>query len=308
MYYPLSTGGSVRFGGLREKRQMAFESGSPWFPGDFPGTAAGDEWEAQELMKRKAEWERKPKGRRTEFDSVDLGMERKGEIGMGWACDWQMLVGAKPEAEAESPAMLVSTPRSIAILALKSQTVDKLPTNALMTVKITMVTRGVPQTCARIYRLPTNNEELREKWLAQVPTSASKKSNPKKAPFPKRPNVEVSSAMHRSYVAASILATPSQPGNVDYPNVPDEDDLIGFVTTGNFNLGEGKGIGIGSLLLTKVVPGLGASLNEDNDTLMLSTYEKGPENDKSKKSKEERLCIVRDAGQAVGRLARWELA
>jgi ribonuclease P/MRP protein subunit POP1 len=96
MYYPLSTGGNVRFGGLQQRRQIAFESGTPWFPGDFPGTKTGDEWETQEQRRRMVEWEKRPKGRRTEYESVDLGMGRKGEIGSGWACDWQVLL-SKPD-------------------------------------------------------------------------------------------------------------------------------------------------------------------------------------------------------------------
>jgi ribonuclease P/MRP protein subunit POP1 len=98
MYYPPSAGGKVRFGGLQQKRQIAFESGTPWFPGDFPGTKAGDDWETEERAKRKAEWEKKPKGRRTEFESIELGMERKGEVGMGWACDWQVLAPKREES------------------------------------------------------------------------------------------------------------------------------------------------------------------------------------------------------------------
>lgn len=63
--------------------------------------------------------------------------------------------------------------------------------------------------------------------------------------------------------------------------MPGEEDLIGFVTTGNFNLGEGRGTGIGCIALARVVGGTG---------------------------REARLCVVREAGVAVGRLARWEVA
>jgi len=71
-----------------------------------------------------------------------------------------------------------------------------------------------------------------------------------------------------------------QAGDDDYPVVPDQEDLIGFVTTGNFNLGEGKGTGIGSLVLGKVLEG---------------------------KGREKGLCVVREAGQGIGRLGRWEI-
>ena len=91
MFHPVASGGTVRFGGLREQRQLAFEEGIPWFPGDFPGTKAGFDWELQERQRRKAEWQRKPRGRRVEWDSLKLGQDRKGEIGLGWACDWEAL-------------------------------------------------------------------------------------------------------------------------------------------------------------------------------------------------------------------------
>ena len=67
------------------------------------------------------------------------------------------------------------------------------------------------------------------------------------------------------------------------PSCPPVEDLIGFVTTGNFNLAEGKGTGIGNLLVAKVIDDVRA----DGD---VGT-----------------LCVVRNAGESVGRLARWEV-
>lgn len=92
MYYPLSTGANVRFGGLEQKRQLAFEAGVPYFPADYPGTKAGQDWDEQETEKRKKQWERRPKGKRVEWDSLPLAEGRKGELGKGWACDWDALL------------------------------------------------------------------------------------------------------------------------------------------------------------------------------------------------------------------------
>jgi len=72
----------------------------------------------------------------------------------------------------------------------------------------------------------------------------------------------------------------------DYPIAPGEEDLIGFVTTGEFNLAEGKGVAVGSVVVTKVLESL--------------------KRDKQAGCKEGRLCIVRNAGERMGRLARWE--
>ena len=99
MYYPLSSGGNPGFGGVKEQQQLAFEACVPWFPGDFPGTRAGWAWNQRERDFARKEWQRRPKGRRVEFESLDLGNGRKGEVGLGWACDWEKLV--QPDATAQ---------------------------------------------------------------------------------------------------------------------------------------------------------------------------------------------------------------
>jgi ribonuclease P/MRP protein subunit POP1 len=68
--------------------------------------------------------------------------------------------------------------------------------------------------------------------------------------------------------------------------VPGEEDLIGFVTTGNYNLAEGMPTAVANLAVHRVVEGLegGRSLG-----------------------KEGRVCIVRGPGETTGRLAVWEV-
>lgn len=68
-----------------------------------------------------------------------------------------------------------------------------------------------------------------------------------------------------------------------HPLVPDADDLIGFVTAGSYCLTDGRGAAMGSIAASKVLADV-----EDN-------------------KKEGRLCIVRNAGENVGWLARWEV-
>ena len=337
MYYPISSGGNPRFAGLRELRQVAFEQWVPWFPGDYPGTKAGWDWECMEREKRRIEWEKRPKGKRIEWESIDLGQKRKGEVGLGWACDWtRLLVGPKDQA-AESEdhvetsvskdAMLVDTKiveKSFAkpedaeakvdvspsIYHLQSSTAIRLLNystatipeqfrsldlaKALATIKITLLSRGTPTTCARMYRLPTNDSALRAQWLSLAnpirnPNMAKKKL-PRISTLPR----DASTELRRQHLASALLARlPAEPqrksgnnvipqaGDDDYPVVPDEEDLIGFVTTGNFNLGEGQSTGMGCVVLGKVMEG---------------------------KGRDRALCIVREAGQGIGRLGRWEIA
>lgn len=69
--------------------------------------------------------------------------------------------------------------------------------------------------------------------------------------------------------------------------------MIGFVTTGNFDLGAGRGAAVGNVAVARIFGG-------------------GDEEDERKGryralKAEDKVCVVRNAGQSVGRLARWQL-
>ena len=327
LHYPLSCGGNPRFAGLQEKRQIAFEQRAPWFPGDFPGTNAGWEWEVMEREKRKREWEKKPKGKRIEWESVDLGDGKKGEIGVGWACDWERLFQELPVSpdtthgslqtktttsksepdptlEQSAPPMASRTPplqvqHIPLVLASTYSSVNLPPPTALTAISLSLLARGCPTACARIYRLPITNSSLRQQWLALAQSIKGSRSSkrqlhrqPPPAPFPKdaaphEVNAHIAASLLNPPIMTSTAITGKQPplcaGDAAYPAVPAEEDLIGFVTTGNFNLGEGSASAMGCVALARVVQDEGGK-------------------------EERRICIVREAGQGLGRLARWEFA
>jgi ribonuclease P/MRP protein subunit POP1 len=298
MRYPISTGGNPRFGGLRERRQVFFERSEPSFPFDCPGTEAGWTWEVQERVERKIEWTKRPKGKRIEWTSFDLGNDRKGELGDPWACAWERLLLEPVENEKTSEGKL-GPDLSLFRQMLSRQASDliagipapRISEPYVFTVKITMVQRGIPTTCARIYKLPTNNPELRRKWLSLLtrpkPASGTKTHCRKQQSYNSK---HLPKHLRTKELAMSLLESPQsdegglKAGDEDYPVVPNEEDLIGFVTTGNYNLAEGAPTAIANLVLHRVLGMEGKGLEKDG-----------------------RVCIVREAGHALGRLAKWDV-
>ncbi|KAI1472341.1 ribonucleases P/MRP protein subunit POP1-domain-containing protein [Daldinia caldariorum] len=343
MHYPLSTGGNPWFGGLDEIRHVTFERGLPWFPGDLPGTDAGKAWELEERITRHKAWDRMPKGKRVNWESLDLGAGRKGEVGIGWSCDYELLLGLKkidnkvndpdemvidgkdgaeePQSTSQgakqvtpiNPLESVTQLSKSTFATYQTATSELPPPNSLVTANIKMLARGVATTCARVYRLPDVkptaaspqaevpatdpphakvdgklSSNIRNQWLAQRPTLNNK---PKKVAT--RPNLDLETRQQllaQQLTAPPATFPPPAPNSESingHPLCPNEEDLIGFITTGSFNLRDGIGDAIGSLSATKALEELRRYKNEKDPAA--------------------RLCVVRNAGQNVGWLARWEL-
>ncbi|EAQ89749.1 hypothetical protein CHGG_06368 [Chaetomium globosum CBS 148.51] len=351
MRCPLSSGGNPRLGGLNEQRQIAFEHGAPWFPGDFPATDAGRDWELEQRVKRKQDWDRRPKGKRVEWRSLDLGAGRKGETGDGLACDFEHLFALSqttsssipdgtemdidpPERSGESAPAKVPEPSGVALGLIRclSKTAftsllgllnpAKPPTNSIVTIHLTFIARGVANNCARIYRLPSRKpriadpsddaevlasdptsthssgslpRDLRDQWLRGLPNSSRNRGHDRRSRLGVPPQMPpgIDMETRKKLLAQSLIATelpyPKPAANEldvggHHPLCPDTEDLLGFVTTGAFSLSEGRGTAIGSISAEKALESvLGAG------------------------AKEGKLCIVRNAGENVGWLARWEL-
>ena len=187
-----------------------------------------------------------------------------------------------------------------------------IPHSSLATVKITLFSRGVPQPCARIYRLPSSappatapmtisSTEIpaqpnRGDWLKLVPTTKPPAAGRKHSKPAKQAQLPKTATMPERVraLAQELLQNPPLPYPTEkereHPLVPGEEDLIGFVTTGNFNLAEGAGSGVGSLAVEKLLEGV----------------RRDPAHP-WKGSREDRLCVVRNAGEGVGRLGYWEI-
>ena len=232
-------------------------------------------------------WGRRPDGKRESWGKVlKKGVER-GEVGDPFGCDWGVLLtkesvangGAeevipdgvglggvdveriKQQAKAamgtDSKAnqdttdhFLLSPGYAKQLLARKTPMMAPLDlSQALIPIRLHFLQKGNVSFRARIYRLPIALEDRRP-WLNLL----NKK-----------------------------IPTPSKQ---DYPSCPGEQDLLGFVTTGNMSLSEGRGRAVGALAWTR------AELEEER-----WAEERGFR----------RWCIVRDVGQDMGRLAKWEI-
>jgi ribonuclease P/MRP protein subunit POP1 len=353
VHYPLSSGSNPRFGGLNELRQMRFERGEPWFPGDYPGTEAGWAWELGEREKWKRDWEKRPKGKRVSWDAVDLGDGKKGEVGKGWACDWERLFlgppapntskeqaastaatdppttsapdkdnsPPKPTAKpANPPPQTAPSFSSLHLHHLPSPLLKTLPgpttipPHTLSTIRLSLLHRGTPSPCARIYRLPTTDPPSLQKWLAllsSLPSTTSSTTTAKNQPT--HLPADAPPWEKRQALARQLLGAPIRVGEKAYPVCPEEGDLIGFVTTGGYDLGAGRGMGVGCLAVGKVL-GFGRGGGGEEEGV---DGKEGGGKEEGKRAgergvgvkglkREDRICVVRDAGQSVGRLARWE--
>ncbi|KAI0401602.1 POPLD domain-containing protein [Xylaria palmicola] len=372
MHYPLSTGGNPSFGGLDEIRQLAFERGQPWFPGDVPGTDAGNAWETKERRARRRAWDRKPKGKRVKWESLDLGAGRKGEVGAGWSCDFETLFGlpdpaagggaaaagdvgggedhemsgvseanatgkpsnkdAEHEVEPGPLTGITYLPKAVFTALSSAQPSTPMPPNATVTVSIRMLGRGVVTTCARVYRLPEAGPrpaaaassqaevpathpppggdgslpaDLRDQWLDQRPGKSAPCGRNKRFLATGRGNDDdddddenATPEARRQALARSLIGPPrpypaphptaAAMGAGGHPLCPDAADLLGFVTAGGFNLRDGRGEAV-------------ASLSAARAAAETRRYADGPRDPVA------RLCVVREAGQGIGWLARWEV-
>ncbi|KAH8662107.1 ribonucleases P/MRP protein subunit POP1-domain-containing protein [Xylariales sp. PMI_506] len=351
MHYPLSSGGNPGFGGLNEIRQLAFEQSTPWFPGDHPATAAGMKWELDQRQARRKAWDRMPKGKRVNYQTIDLGFGRKGEVGEGWNCDYEGLLGLgvsdfpkgsvdvemlEPNEDGKNTAQTtqskLTTPSKHPLTqlvhlskhAIKSYLVPNAvppPPSSLATVKIVFLGRGVPDTGARIYRLPASAsvsvssqaevratdrsrtpylpgglpKNLREQWLASIPDTRGKTAaQPAKGGLKHNTSASINLEMRKRLLAQELTASPEDPtdsaiggGLNGHLPCPDADDLVGFVTSGSFNLRAGRPEAIGCVSVDKVMEELKRA--------------------GGKADKGSRVCVVRNSGQSVGWIARWEL-
>ena len=92
----------TRVGGQRERQTQSFETGSTYFPRDYPSTDAYASYADEREEKEKGKWERKPPAKRANF--TKLGTRSP------WRPDWEVVLGLET-AGIQINSNLVSTQR-----------------------------------------------------------------------------------------------------------------------------------------------------------------------------------------------------
>jgi ribonuclease P/MRP protein subunit POP1 len=237
------------------------------FPEDWPGTKAGDLDNESRSVVLKEKWNRQPPAKRPNWSKVMT----TGEIGDPFKCDWSLLF--TDNTQVEDPIQRIKKQAEAAMEGMESQetvvesfllspgytkqlllkvspmvtTIDLR--HALIPIRLRFLQKGNISFRARIYRLPLDAEQC-QKWMSLLDKMLEKSS--------KKEN----------------------------PQCPGEGDLIGFITSGNVSLSEGRGRAVGALSWTKV--------SEEEERWRVKKEFRG-------------CCIVRDVGMDVARLARWEV-
>ncbi|THH20545.1 hypothetical protein EW146_g820 [Bondarzewia mesenterica] len=249
----------TRVGGQRERQHQSFEAGEAYFPRDFPANAAHNTYITTRASEEQERWQRKPPAKRPNWDKLGTPSP--------WKPDWETALGIKsfvdgsgidlittqrddpktqqqqiqpwlfsgPDVRTIVDAASKSLNPSVAIFdginTLRSKRqMEPLGTDleagilfkgALIQIRIQLLGRGSPEDLAVIYAV---DDPEASKWM-QV---EQKKSH-------------------------GWQGTEEMPGETELCEaVPPEENIIGYVTSGNYSLSRGQGFGIGAIPLAKL--------------------------------------------------------
>ncbi len=297
VWYSLMHISHVRFGGLRELAQIAYGNRLLHFPNDYPGTDAGDIAEQELTKEREAAYRRRPPAKRVSFVKLQLH-PGEGEIGNPFSCDFQRLVNTSPDASL-THASHVSVTSSSVITGDRTTLLDYSMED------VQPIFTSTPSV-AGLLPLPTND--------FSVPGPTSKASDVRNISYESKQPISAVRILLGKHAQALLSGKSAHSGwelsrgitpvrfdmeqrgcPVSRARVYDSDKaggrVIGFVTTGNFDLGAGKGTAIGSILFSHV-----------EQTFVCL--------DKKMKGTGKAIfgtCYIRDVGTANFRRALWEL-
>lgn len=177
-----------RTAGLREQRSMAFESGKAYYPYDFTGTTAYDEWKSEQRTVLEEAWKRKPPAKRFNFEKAGIQDPFEANfsslVSTSKGGDVDMLTGSESISALKNLWVLSSQPILNALSKLDTLESDvcfnKIITmvdecyrkrqldaskrvaidfsGALVRIRIILLNRGTPSVNGRLYIIPDSEE------------------------------------------------------------------------------------------------------------------------------------------------------
>ncbi|KIP10247.1 hypothetical protein PHLGIDRAFT_267125 [Phlebiopsis gigantea 11061_1 CR5-6] len=278
----------TRVGGQRERETQAFESGTPYFPRDYPSTLPYDDYSDTRAEKERELWERKPPAKRHNY-------ERLGNRSP-WQPDWEVVLGLRePEAEDVSmeddstipgdfvPAQRDTVADGIAAAAAAPQEIEQSTvcperetgtspwmlrgpsTGAILESLI-----GKPNPASLLF---TKLEELRGKrglkslytetrpddlWksaLVDVRLRLVGRGRPDDLAVIYGMDDEETTKWHRAeQMRKKPVLDEGTEGETELSVLaPSPGSIIGYVTTGNFSLSTGEGLAIGAIPVSRYI-------------------------------------------------------
>lgn len=270
----------VHIGGTEQEHQIAFESGRLYFPDDYPGTPAGVAAENENSKERKEIWIRKPVSKRVSYGRIKIrgGTDvKRGEEGSPFKCDWRFLTRTIRNLGSES-VDLENEITAEKILE-EVQQIDEVESSSKPATHTLKPNKGVyecpvlPRYVRFQHTLLGNIQNKNKDTVSHEALTGTLEIIPVRLNFVQRGSPSATAHIYRLPEGFEIAKHKKHNKNSDEKiYCPPTDHLIGFVTTGTYNLMEGNGYGVGSIVA---------------DT-------KGP------------YCLVRNVGSATTRLAKWE--
>ncbi|VVT44375.1 uncharacterized protein SAPINGB_P000395 [Magnusiomyces paraingens] len=294
-WYSLQHLPGIRLGGLDQRHQLAFESGQLYFPTDYVGCSAALTTIEKEARQIRETWARKPLKKRISYrraliskSTIDGSTLRvRGEIGSPFRCDWKYLwkihggVGDQKDPQDIEVEGLEETCAHQFLEESKKYTPKPNISNiqSFISDSLQAETQQVPHTYATFSNYA---QSINTTVDPPTPTPNSPKPllvTPVKIHCVTRGTPQPNARIYRIPPDQTKLwlASCASPGTPS-PTCPDSSYLIGFVTSGAFNLRHASGTGVGAVA-----------------TYIYNTQVS---------NKNSMLCLVRNVGSSVTRLAK----
>ncbi|KAJ7505381.1 ribonucleases P/MRP protein subunit POP1-domain-containing protein [Mycena galericulata] len=236
----------TRVGGQRERQTQAFEAGTGYFPRDYPLCPTYDAYASVREAEERARWERTPPAKRANY--ARLGTRSP------WRADWGVVL----DIETPADAPLVPTQREaedgIAVQPwlLRGPTVRTL-VDRLLSVGAAARSGALSDELSGLRRkrlmppLTATPAALLQGALVRVRLTPCTRGRPKDLALIYAVDDEEAPLLRRLPRSEEDSEEPTVRLPVD--NKPPSENIIGYVTTGNFSLSHGEGLALGAVPL-----------------------------------------------------------